>query len=369
MKIENSHQLLVLAVAPLPPPVDGASATSEEILKFLKTKALVRAANMSAGRFSGWARHPARTFKTLSAIALLFRHAVNKNRVLYMTADGGHGMIYNILTATAGTLLRYRVFLHHHSFAYADRSTLWMALLSRILKRSGTHVVLCSKMENDLRARYPIGRTIELSNAAFLPPEPECKRDRHNMSKGPLKLGFLSNLIIEKGLDTSIELFSAAKAEGLDVELVIAGPATDLKALEFIDEGRSRLGKTLTYLGPLYHEEKSAFLNEIDVLLFPSRYFNEAQPRVVLESLSFGRPVLTIARGCITSDMGKGSGLCARYSNSFVAEALPILRAWVKHPEQLNEASNIAKARSEELYLSGRRHLENLAQAMALPKG
>jgi glycosyltransferase involved in cell wall biosynthesis len=349
----------VVVVAPVPPPLHGAAATTQGIIEFLGPYAALRIANVSPGRTTGFARHFVRIARTLQAILLLGRTAGVQGRVLYMTADGGAGMIYNIIVAAIGTLLGYRVFLHHHSFAYIDRKTLWMAILSRILAARGTHVVLCPAMVDGLRAQYPIGKTLELSSAALL--APAAFRKPH--VDGPLRLGFLSNLIIEKGVDTSIALLRAARAEALDVTLTIAGRAPDQRPLDLIDDAQRELGDAIEYVGPLSDAEKDRFLETIDVFLFPSRYFNEAQPRAVLEALAFGVPVLTIARSCITTDMGEGAGLCASSSASFVAEALPYLRTWTRDASALATMSLAAASRSEALHAVGRQHLMALASA------
>lgn len=350
---------LVVVVAPLPPPLHGAAATTAGIIAFLAPYCDLRIANISPGRASGFTRHFVRIVRTINAIFRLFRHAAVKGRVLYMTADGGAGMVYNILVATTGTLFGYRIFLHHHSFAYIDRKTMLMAILSRILAARGTHVVLCPAMVEGLQAHYPIGATFELSSAALLPPS-----DRQHVKRsGPLKMGFLSNLIIEKGLDTSIELLKAARAEGLDVSLTIAGRAPDQRPLDMMQTAQTELGDALNYVGPLSDAEKDRFLEAIDVFLFPSRYFNEAQPRAVLEALAFGVPVLTIGRSCITTDMGEGTGLCAAGSGSFVAEALPFIRQWVGNKDALAAVSQAAAGRSVALHQRGRSQLQALVDA------
>lgn len=356
---QTALPMAVVVVAPVPPPLHGAAATTQAILDFLAPRFTLHIANMSPGRATGVQRHFVRSWRMLKSMALLVAKGGSRDRVLYMTADGGAGMIYNIFTALTGTLLGYRVFLHHHSFAYIDRRTGLMTLLSRILARRGTHVVLCPAMADGLRSLYPIGKTLELSSAALLPPAPR----RIRRAEGPLRMGFLSNLIVEKGVDTSIDLLRAARAENLPVELVIAGRAPDARPLELIDAATKELGDALTYLGPLSDDDKESFLDDLDVFLFPSRYFNEAQPRAVLEALAHGVPVLTIARSCITTDMGEGTGLCAVRDEDFVPQALPHVRAWASDRALLGNVSDCAAARGEALHTTGLAHLETLAAA------
>ncbi len=39
-----------------------------------------------------------------------------------------------------------------------------------------------------------------------------------------------------------------------------------------------------SYLGPIYGDAKTAFYGNLDVLLFPSNYVNEAEPLVIHEA-------------------------------------------------------------------------------------
>lgn len=352
----SSSPPLVIAVAPVPPPLHGAAATTQSILDYLVPKVAVQVANVAPANATGLPRHLSRIWRTIKALALLAGQAATPNRVLYMTADGGPGMIYNIAVAALGTVLGYRVFLHHHSFAYIDRQTTLMSILSRILARSGTHIVLCEAMADGLKALYPISATLELSSAAVLPIATRSRR----RPDAPFKMGFLSNLIVEKGLDTSIDLLRAARAEGLPVRLVIAGRAPDRRPLDLIDAARAEFNDSLEYLGPLSDEEKEQFLGDLDVFLFPSRYFNEAQPRAVLESLAHGVPVLTIARSCITADMGVGTGLCVPTGMDFVEAALPFVRQWVQDRASLVKTGDAAHERARALHDSGLSHLAAL---------
>lgn len=352
----------VVAVAPVPPPLQGAAATTAGILDYIRPQVDLRVANVSPGTATGLAYHLTRTWRTLKAMALLLPNSRARGRVLYMTADGGLGAFYNIAVAGLGTLLGYRIFLHHHSFAYVDRHNRRVATVARIIQRNGVHVVLCQAMADGLRARYRIRETFELSSAALLP----ARARPEKRGAGVLRMGFLSNLIIEKGLDTSIALLRAAKNEGLAVELAIAGKPYkpgDSEPLELIDRAKAELGDSVSYLGGLSEEAKNAFLQDLDVFLFPSRYVNEAQPRAVLEALANGVPVLTIARSCITSDMGAGTGACVPRDADFVAHALPLIRQWATDPTELAAVSRVAQARGEALHANGLNHLAALVEA------
>ena len=57
---EAGNLPLVVVVAPVPPPLHGAAATTEGIVQFLRPYADLHIANMSPGSARGFARHRAR---------------------------------------------------------------------------------------------------------------------------------------------------------------------------------------------------------------------------------------------------------------------------------------------------------------------
>jgi len=353
----------VFVVGPLPPPIQGAAAATQDIVTYTARRLPVYAANVARGTMDGLRGHAVKIGRVLRAMTQLLLKAANgRSRVLYMAADGGRGIAYNIAVASVARLCGYRIFLHHHSFAYIDHPSALMATLVRIMGRRGVHIVLCDFMAEALRARYPLigdGATMQLSGAAFLDIVPRTDLRPGN----DLQIGFLSNLIVEKGLDTSIELVRAARRENLPVRLLLAGKSPDRRSADMVQSAKSELGSAIEYLGPLTEEEKTAFFHNIDAFIFPTRYVNEAQPRAILEALAFGVPVLTVARSCITGDVGKGSGMCVPRDANFVATVLPLVREWCANRESLARSGREALARAAELRKNSTSHLAEIVEA------
>lgn len=350
----------IVVIAQLPPPIQGAAAQTAAMLEYLSPGLDLEVADISPGRTIGFGRHFIRSCRTIKAIGLLVARR-RECRVLYHPVDGGAGLIYSVAIAAVAKALGYSIFVHHHSFAYVDRRSRLMATLARILVDKGTHIVLCGTMADGLAVHYPIARTYEISNVALLPPAARVPRP----ARETVRLGFLSNLIVEKGLDTSIELLRAALAEDLPIELHIAGPPTDRRALELVETARRELGGRIHYAGALYGEDKRTFLEGLDVFLFPTRYINEAQPRVVIEALGHGLPTLTISRGCIASDIGSAGGLCLPPEADFVAGALPLLRQWCRDRDALRAANEAAHERAVALHEGASRQLAGLSALLA----
>jgi glycosyltransferase involved in cell wall biosynthesis len=109
------------------------------------------------------------------------------------------------------------------------------------------------------------------------------------------------------------------------VEAVIAGPLQEDIA-EMRDEFVQR--PNAKYLGPVYGADKQRFFEQLDFLVFPSYYANEAEPLVVLESLSYGVPVIATKRGCLESMLAGGAGIVIDgESDDFVTESVAFIRS------------------------------------------
>lgn len=358
----SSAPSLLLVIAPLPPPLHGVSATTMSILEYLDERIEARIANVSPGAGKSLADRLLKPRRMIAAAFMVLAHSRRGKRVIYMTADGGGGIIYNILIAIIARVCKYRVILHHHSFAYINRRNRLMMALTHVLGSRGIHVVLCEAMGTGLLGHYPLASSqMVLSNSALLPPSPSPRR----VARQELTLGFMSNLIVEKGVDTSIRLLRAGRAAGLSLRLRVAGPFPDQRAAEMIGAAQAEFGASFDYVGPVADDQKAEFFGSLNAFLFPTRYVNEAQPRVVLEALAHGVPVITVARSCMPSDVGEEAGFCISPSDDFVKTSLAILEGWRDAPETLAAMTMAAEARGKALHSASQKQISRLIDMFA----
>jgi glycosyltransferase involved in cell wall biosynthesis len=356
---------LVVVIGPFPPPIHGVAAATQFVAENLRRHVRLLQANLSIGSARGAHAHIRKSWGAIKAIICLLRQSFNgQKRVIYMAVDGGLGKLYNITICSVAAALGYKIFLHHHSYAYIYRHSLLMDMLMRVGGAAATHVMLSEGMVESFASQYrklPKPRTFVLSCAAFVnPPTKPCKRQ-----SGLVRIGFFSNLIIEKGVDTTVDLLRAARKEGLPVKLMLAGHAPDRRAIEFVNSARAEFGEVIEYEGPLSEEQKIAFYTNIDIFVFPTRYVNEAEPRVVIEALSFGRPVLSVARGCIAKDVGKKGGICVPINEDFVSRVLPRLCQWCQDRALLERSCLDAYERGQYLYNNGLQQMATFRQLVA----
>lgn len=293
-----------LMIGPFPPPVHGAGLVTEA------TANLVAASGIRARRLStspgtlhrGLTYHIRRLRACLIAlVAILTASRATKT---YLVLSGGWGLAYDLILTVAARLRGFEIVFHHHSFAYLDRRSPLMATIIALAGHHQHHIVLCSAMARKLSERYAnCGAVTVVSNAIHLPAASPSPR------AGPLRtIGFLANLTRDKGIDTFIDLAALLRARGLATKAVIAGPAAEAGITDLLQNAQERLGG-IEWLGPVHGKARESFFAQIDLLVLPSRYANEAQPLVIIEAQDRAIPVAASQRGSIATMLLDDPGL------------------------------------------------------------
>ena len=285
----------VVMIAAFPPPVTGASVMSEHIAERLAGVMGVERADVASNR-GGVGYHVHRVAKHIFASAHLVR-ARTRCDVAYFSLPSGWALLYVPWVVVAARLTRYRIVFHHHSFKYFDKRSPLLGLAVTLAGRRQAHVVLCARMGSQLARRYPrVTDVLTLSNAWAIRTAPAGDT---GPGVGPVRLGHLSNLTLDKGLDTVIDVHAWMSGRAMDVSLDLAGPFTDDAAAQLVADATARDPERVVYHGAVSGSTKERFFAGVDVFVFPSRYRNEAEPLVIDEALSAGCRVVVTRRGCL----------------------------------------------------------------------
>ena len=305
--------MTVLFVGPLPPPVHGFSAMNAAMLKLLQAQTDVvcfdraPAQGAAVGRPSRWRS----LVSTAWQLARFARACFGRSRrSLYLALSGGAGQWVDLVYCGLAAVFGLKIFIHHHSFAYLNARRASAAALFKCA-RGGQHIVLCPCMGALLVQQYGIepSQVHVMSNLALLSqPDlpPQAAMPVGSSERPPVRLGFLSNITAEKGIFEFFEVLGELHARGMQLEATIAGPVDAAIADRFAAE--LERARWVRHIGPVYGAAKWEFLNCIDLLLFPTRYVNEAEPVTILEALQAGVQVVAIDKGCIGSMVSPGSG-------------------------------------------------------------
>jgi glycosyltransferase involved in cell wall biosynthesis len=354
-------------VAPLPPPVHGFSNICGAMLGFLRSRANVSVFNRAPSAGGG-------VVKRLRSLADIAAYCVwcirTTNAALYLGLSGGLGQIVDWPYIIIGKTFRRRVFIHHHSFAYINAPSLLNRCLFSSL-REDTHIVLSQRMRSELVRIYRLNasKVKIVSNAAFYDVGMKHGEadSEHRGSPGadtPIRVGYLSAVSLEKGIAEFFAVLAELKRVGIPYQGYIAGPLAAGTKSQF-DKWLAE-SSDVSYLGAVYGGEKDRFYRNLDVLLFPSDYANEAEPLVIHEALGSAVHVIACERGAIAEMLANGAGVvCPK--PSFVASAVSRIRSFRHDTAGLQSAQRASFEQARRMHDTASAELEALLEEMAGP--
>ncbi len=342
----------VFCAVSLPPPLHGQSMVNAAIVRAAQNFAgpdKVEVADIGPGQQTiGLKYHLTRAFRVARAAMLLAKRGFKANRRLYTVFESGLGIGYNFLLIGTARLFGYNIILLHHTSKHTLTRQLRFEVLQRLAGPSCLHIVLSEEMAKNMRLIYPKTEKVLVSqNACHIQ---DCDLEgRTSALPNKLRIGFLSNLCPEKGLDVVVETAAICRRKGLELTFVFAGPTLGRQSAELLAKAREELGDYIEVLGPVVDGAKADFFKSIDVFLFPTRYRYEAQPLVVLEAMSYGLPVITTRCGYVAELVGSHGVVLD------VDERLP--RRIVEHLQKLlvNHEYSRWKSLEARLYFRGLR--------------
>jgi glycosyltransferase involved in cell wall biosynthesis len=158
-------------------------------------------------------------------------------------------------------------------------------------------------------------------------------------------LGHLSVLTIEKGIDYVFDMFDVIRQTRQDVRLVVAGPTRQKVVADLLEEAARKYGDDFEYRGAVHGQDKDRFFSDMNLFVFPSRLIDEADPLVILESLSRGRDVMATNRGCIGENLRDPSQILSMNLPLDASRAIEMLAEIERDPDR-SAARCVAHGRS-----------------------
>jgi len=156
----------------------------------------------------------------------------------------------------------------------------------------------------------PAERIFVVASGIEAPPLPK----RSTAAGGPFTALFLGNLIREKGVFVLLEAAAKVLAAHPDARFVFAGdwpvPGDRVEAEQKIREWG--IEGNVSFTGVVWGERKWQLLVDADALVFPSYYYMEVHPLVVVEAMQAGLPVISTKWAAIPEMVHDGvNGLLA----------------------------------------------------------
>ncbi|RQS31144.1 glycosyltransferase family 4 protein [Burkholderia sp. Bp8990] len=339
----------VFMIGAFPPPVHGLSNMNQTMMERLRQCAHVIPFD-TTWRGGSQNKIASMFCRLLDGMRLIANYCIlmilNRPVSLYVALSGGKGQIRDAVFLIIGRFFGVRVFVHHHSFRYINKRD-WVTYLIFSISGRVTHIVLCEDMAARLRDRYDavITDVRAISNAEIIGMKlnPHIKIDK-NVNCSSLTIGFLSNITREKGIFRLFDIVGKLKGQGVDLNVIIAGPLDEGIREQF--EFCVRSGERINYIGPAYNEKKESFFRSIDLLVFPSAYENEAEPLTIIEAMSRMIPVIATSRGCIRSLLVAGGGVVYPDDSDFERKVADFIKYLSQNPAHYEKLSREAFERA-----------------------
>ncbi|KRA45698.1 glycosyltransferase family 4 protein [Devosia sp. Root635] len=310
-----------------PPPVTGMTNVSAAMAIRLAEKYPVVGYRINRPEGISNRRWSATKHVRLIAGAMQAALRARNGDYVYMTPDSGNGLIGSLIMLAMLRIMGRQVVMHHHVFSYLNETSLVSRLFFRIARHGVRHIVLCGRMGELMQSRYGGGFEVVVQSNAALVGAAASRPERLALRT----IGYLSNITTDKGIDTFLATAEQLADRYPDLKVLIAGPAASEAVRGLVEQFVAKNTKNRQYLGPVYGADKAKFFEQVDVLLFPTRYKNEAEPLVIFEAARAGTLVIASDRGCICEQIADRD-LVVPDADDFVQRAAGRVGTWIDDP-------------------------------------
>lgn len=295
-------------IGPLPPPVHGVTISTSLVLAnpLLAERFSVEHLDTSdprSGRANIGRWDATNVVVALRAAARLARTLRGGRGLVYLPLSQGRpAFLRDALFIWLGSLRGWRVTSHLRGseldvlYRAQPRPLRWW--MRRILARVDSMAVLGASLIPVFDGLIPTERIAVVPNGT-----PDLADQGH--VREPDTVLFFSNLRRRKGLVEAVEAAERVIARHPTARFRFVGNWEDEELARELHERTEGLGDRITFVPGVTGEDKHAALLSAAILLFPP-VLPEGHPRVVLEGLAAGLPVVTTDRGAIADTVVDG---------------------------------------------------------------
>ncbi len=221
-----------------------------------------------------------------------------------------HGFNMAIVGFLLSSIFHIPFTVNTHVSFYFNKSSLYAKVLTYILNKARFVLVLTKESQGQLRK---IGVKNEkilvyhqwIDTKLFIPKDRKVVRKRYHIPESTFIVLFTGRLIPAKGIPLILE---AAQKVKKNILFVIVGSG-EMK--DVIAEKEKNLA-TLRFIGQVKREELPLLYSAADICLFPSLQatttYAEGIPRVMIEALSCGTPLIATKTGGVSEVINKNVG-------------------------------------------------------------
>lgn len=286
----------VLIIGPFPPPITGNSLINKLVFKHLpilypvitmdKINNSYPVLKEDLGRFSF-----KKIFFYFSQYLKILK-VFNADKIYMAIGITFFGVLKYAPFIFFAKLLRKEVIIHIHSNhlwkEYETLKGIRKRIFYNVLAKADKGIVLSSSLRKNLTPFLNNDKIFELENFA----EDFLFKNSTDKNVKDLRLTFLSNLMIEKGIVDLLEALLILQDQGVNFKAKIAG-GIDTEMEKIILPYFEKLSENVEYLGVVHGDQKKNLLDWSNVFVFPTYYTMEGQPICVFEAMATSNIILT----------------------------------------------------------------------------
>jgi glycosyltransferase involved in cell wall biosynthesis len=241
----------------------------------------------------------------LTALVRLQALLRGRKGVLYLPlSENAGGFVRDSLYVWSARLRGWNVALHIRNSLFREFYAAQPRILQAWIRLTMRHVTSAAVLGENLRQLMdgflPADRVAVVPNGT--PPFFGPSRDRDENL-----VIYLSNISRKKGADHAVRAARIVCERRPTTRFVFAG---DWESRAFEEEVRclaAGMDGRMEFVGPISGAARDELMAEASVLLFPVAW-GEGHPRIVLEAMAAGLPVVTTDRATIADTVGDGEG-------------------------------------------------------------
>jgi glycosyltransferase involved in cell wall biosynthesis len=307
MSFDRTGRRRLIVMGPVPPPTHGVAistllALANPLLnkrfdvEHIDTTDTRSLSNIGAWDFTN-------VTLGLRHLATLIGRLRGRKGVVYLPVSQNlGGFLRDSLFIHAAALRGWKVSLHLRGGAFRDfyehsnRALRWWIRLT--LRRVSSVAVVGDSLRSIFEGLLSADRIAVVPNGT-----PDVSLN--NGSRDPNRVLYLSNLVRDKGIVEAVEAALIVVDRNPSAEIIFAGGWDDSSVERAVRERAESKTPRIKFLPPVSGEEKEALLQSCSVLLFPPSA-EEGHPRIVLEAICRGIPLVTTDRGAIQETVTDG---------------------------------------------------------------
>lgn len=302
MQDDNSKPK-ILFLAQLPPPVHGASQRNLSIAESAKINEVFNLIILPLSFSKTIKQLGKASFKKFFLFLKFVINLINlliKNKfafAYYTISVRPIGIMRDALIILVLKIFNVKLLYHLRNKGVKDYSkNYFLRLVYSWVFRKNKVICLSKSISNDINdfinedQLFIVPNGIKLTNVSI----------KDKVENKNLNFIYLSHLRKSKGVMEFLKAFKSITDEGYKVKATIVGDEGDI-GFDFVNDFCKKNGieGKVNVTGPLYGDDKFIALKEADIFVFPTYYYNEIFPGVILEAMQMKLPIITTTEGAI----------------------------------------------------------------------